>query len=192
MNGAELMCAFDKCRKPFWVSIYYVKRGARYCSRKCSACAAQSDTVVTRFWERVAKTPSGCWFWEGAVDAEGYGKLMIAGKCRKAHQVAFEFAGGERVSGNLGILHSCDNRRCVNPSHLRLGEQCDNIKDMIIRNRMPRGERRAWAKLTDNAVRTIRSEAAAGVKLGVLATRFGVHEGTIGSVVRRETWTHVL
>lgn len=76
-----------------------------------------------------------CWIWNGPMASLGYGCLRAEnGKIEKAHRISYIGFVGEIEDGNM-ILHSCDNRSCINPSHLRQGNQSDNMKDMWNRNR---------------------------------------------------------
>jgi hypothetical protein len=97
-----------------------------------------ASPVETRFWNRVIETPSGCWEWQGTRNEHGYGGVSVEGKWRKAHQVAWELTHGERPPG-VGVLHTCDNPPCVNPAHLFLGTQAENVQDMIAKGRAARG-----------------------------------------------------
>ena len=83
------------------------------------------------FWERVEKTP-GCWFWRGATSTQGgYGYYIAGhmGRKQRAHRVAWELTYGPIPEG-LVVMHLCDNPICVNPDHLELGTQADNVEDM--------------------------------------------------------------
>ena len=76
-----------------------------------------------------------CWIWNGPMASRGYGCLRaVNGKIEKAHRISYLGFVGEIENGNM-ILHSCDNRACINPAHLRQGNQSDNMKDMWNRNR---------------------------------------------------------
>jgi hypothetical protein len=76
-----------------------------------------------------------CWVWNGPMASRGYGCLRaVGGKIEKAHRISYMAFVGD-IDGENMILHSCDNRACVNPSHLRQGNQSDNMKDMWARNR---------------------------------------------------------
>lgn len=77
---------------------------------------------------------TGCIEWIGVTNGTGYGKLEINKKTYSAHIISFELFKGNRESG-LQVLHTCDNRKCINPDHLFLGTQSDNMFDMHSKGR---------------------------------------------------------
>ena len=85
------------------------------------------------FWSKVNKT-LGCWIWKGYVTKGGYGTLTVNSITTFAHRFSWELHNGPIPYG-LYVLHKCDNPSCVNPSHLYLGTQADNLVDMVQRNR---------------------------------------------------------
>lgn len=91
-----------------------------------------------RFFTKVHKN-EGCWNWSGATMPNGYGLIRSAGgrggNTTLAHRVSYEIHSGSKIPNGLYVLHRCDNRRCVNPEHLFLGTQKDNIRDMIAKGR---------------------------------------------------------
>jgi len=94
-----------------------------------------SKGVLTAFSMKVDKRDHDkCWEWLGAKDYGGYGQVRIWGKQMKAHRASWEFFFGPIPNG-LSVLHKCDNPSCVNPYHLFLGDQCDNITDCVIKGR---------------------------------------------------------
>jgi hypothetical protein len=95
-------------------------------------------TVAERFFQKVrAAAEGGCHIWGGARNVWGYGRLKRGGRMYAAHRVAWEMKCGPIPAGLL-VLHRCDNRLCVNPDHLFLGTQYDNMCDMRAKGRFRR------------------------------------------------------
>src|SRR5437764_13267743 len=82
---------------------------------------------------------TGCWVWRGAIVRGGYGTIYFRGKYRRAHRVAWELYKGEIPLG-MKACHMCDNPPCINPSHLFLGTNHDNVLDKVRKNRHIKGE----------------------------------------------------
>lgn len=92
-----------------------------------------------RFHETLSQGgPNGCWVWNGASGQNGYGQIKSFGKIVSAHRFAFELYKGPIPEGQE-ILHSCDNKLCVNPDHLRAGTHAENMAEAGERDLMPRG-----------------------------------------------------
>jgi len=101
----------------------------KFCSSKCQGTARRIP-LVDRFWSKV-KPQKGCWLWLGKKNALGYG---ILDPNIRAHRIAWELMRGPIPNG-LCVLHCCDNPGCMNPDHLFLGSQLDNIDDMVSKGR---------------------------------------------------------
>jgi hypothetical protein len=96
-------------------------------------------SLEQRFWSKVEiREPDVCWLWTASVNNRGYGRFWITGQIVLAHRVSFKLHKGS-LDPNLNVLHSCDERRCQNPTHLFQGTQLDNIHDMVAK-----GRHRGW------------------------------------------------
>lgn len=148
-----------------------------------------ADVRLDRFWSNVARGDEDeCWEWRALRDAHGYGRAKIMGRTYRAHRLALAFA---TRSEPTVVLHRCDNPPCCNPAHLVGGTQADNMRDMAAKGRAARGERRWRASLTREVVLEARRLHADGQTIRSIAQQFGVDEGAIGRVTRREYWKHV-
>ena len=153
----------------------------------------EKHDMATRFWEKVHKTDS-CWVWESAIFKQtGYGAFSINNKPYNAHRVSWELTNGIIPTGSY-ILHHCDNRRCVNPSHLFIGTQKQNIEDCRQKGRLGNksrpGEINGSARLTANDVAFIKLQLL-HYQHGMsrkLARQFGISDTAIHSIKSGKTW----
>ena len=149
---------------------------------------------MMKFWEKVKKT-EGCWEWRAATFGNGYGHFAVGNQDNLAHRFSWRLKNGEIPDGLL-VCHECDNRLCVNPKHLWLGTQKDNLRDMDRKGRRVnvnlRGERHGGSKLTEKQVLQMRSKfSSGGITLNELGAQFGVTGVMAGKIVRRRAWTHL-
>lgn len=226
MSKKRLARVCRNCNSHF--EIYpYKAATARYCSRVCADKGKSIDSrnierMAARFWKYVDRRgPVECWPWIGASGAYGYGSFGWGGRCTAtgyaitafAHRFALAVETGRigpdmRITTDLYALHSCDNRKCCNPAHLRWGTHLENIQDMVERGRVqkgethysflrpeavPRGERRRGSKLTNHDVYAIRRRFdRGGVTAPQLSEEYGVSRASIDDILQRRTWRHIV
>jgi hypothetical protein len=146
-----------------------------------------------RFWEKVDKKGENeCWNWLAFVHPTGYGKIAINRKMYHAHRISWELTNGKIPEG-MFVLHKCDNRKCVNPDHLFLGSNKDNMKDMVNKGRGKhpdnRGERHGLHKLTEENVRKIREIYKTKVYTQEeIGNMFGIKRQQVSTIILRKTW----
>jgi len=138
--------------------------------------------------------PSACWIWKGNINSNGYGRFVIGNKHKLAHRVSFELFVGNIPDGQ-NVCHTCDDRLCVNPHHLWLGSQSENLADAVSKGRLTppdtRGERNGNRKLTASDVSKIRDMFKSGIKRFLIARHYNVSPSTIGEIISNKTWKEV-
>lgn len=147
--------------------------------------------AIKRLLGGVTVQPNGCWNFGDAMS--GYTTLGRGMDEPSAHRFSYEFHKGEIPDG-LYVLHSCDNKRCVNPDHLHVGTAADNMREKIERKRHRFGEEHGNARLTDEIVRLCRARHVRGCKVNgikAMADEVGVSDTALASAVHGKTWSHV-
>jgi hypothetical protein len=176
----------------------------RQASAGLSARSHQEGVAVTRpnrrgrfsdypdtFDDFYTRSEDGCWEWTRFICPAGYGRYRKS----NAHRVAFERANGPIPDG-LFVCHTCDNRRCVNPSHLFLGTHADNMRDMAVKGRAV-GHPGRWlgsncgaAKLTEEQAKEILS-LRGKLTCRQIGRRFGITHGAVSKIHIGQRWPHL-
>jgi len=150
------------------------------------------ETVQWYIDNKVVVTEDGCWEMPDVVhNTKGYAQIGFDGRLHRAHRLFYVALVGEIPDG-LHVCHACDNGGCVNPDHLWLGTQADNMADMAQKGRAARGEVNVKAKLTEEKVLEIRRlYATGGYTQQEIAAEFGVARAHVSHIVNGRHWTHV-
>ena len=169
--------------------------------------AAQEKTVVKpsdreRLEEKMKfLADDECWPWLGAIQKQtGYGAFRLHGTVVTANRAVLELISGFDMNG-LVARHKCDNRGCVNPSHLEPGTQAENVNDAVIRGRLCKGQARVDAALNSKSValrKMTEEEAFSAFKMveggqsrREVGAQFGVTKGAIDKMMSGDSWSHI-
>ena len=170
------------------------------------------DKLLEQFHSSYQVTDSGCWLWTGYKSGR-YGGFY---KQAKAHRWSYETFVGPIPDGKV-VCHKCDTPLCVNPAHLWVGSQKDNVQDMIAKgrqtkvfgprpwnsrpgdlnpsrvhkHRMPRGEKVNTAKLTAEQVVKIRELRKSGLTYSEIGRQYGVTYVCIQAIATGKSWAHI-
>jgi len=150
------------------------------------------QTLEEAFWANTkVKSNTECWEWQSKSIASGYGLIWACGSHITAHRFSYELHYGPIPPG-MSCLHSCDNKLCVNPHHLRIGTTQDNVNDAIERRLLwDESGKHPCAKLSPQEIVAIRGLADSGADYKSIAAIYDVDPTNIGCIVRGETWKHI-
>jgi len=138
---------------------------------------------------------SGCIEWQGATTTHGYGQLSMNGEIFYTHRLSYEIYKGE-IEDGLQINHRCHNECCVNPEHLYMGTQQENVRDAVVEGEYVSnfgiGDEHFNSKLCEDDVIELRKLYSTGdYTYEELGRKFNVNENTVGEAIRGDTWSHV-
>lgn len=194
-RGAEFVESpcdyFEECGRGAWAKgmclMHYKRVWRGGVAERPSRLAAGATLESALKYHGWVVTDAGCWEWQGPVaNWGGYGVVYNKGQTLTASRVAYEVWKGVHP-GELFVCHTCDNRICINPDHLWLGTNEDNMRDMRGKGRS--GESRRV--MTDEAVRSMREDRLNGETYAELSRKYGVSKLQVKNICDRKAWIHV-
>ena len=166
----------------------YGKKGIKSCG-----CIREKRYGKGRFTkefikDRVSNNENDCWIWNGSKHRQGYGHIRYNGKTALAHRVSWMIYNGG-ISEGIKVCHYCDEPSCVNPEHLFLGTQLDNVEDCIKKGRFTRNiPKTRRIKLNWEQVHQIKTLHGEGMKRKELEKKFNVSQTCIAKILTGVSW----
>ena len=194
-------CAY--CKKDYEHNKNY--NPSKYCSRECTTTSRRltdeelKDSVRKRFYSKfIAGIIDECWEWKAYKNKSGYGVMRYGSKRGNnalAHRISYLLNMGEIPSG-LFVMHTCDNPPCVNPSHLRLGTNQDNVDDMVNKGRhyakyLKGQSNLSRAIITANIARNVKIDLTNNIKAKEIADKYAISKHIVWDIKREKTWKHI-
>jgi hypothetical protein len=153
-------------------------------------------SINERFWSKVDRRGENeCWNWTARLTSFGYGRIGTGGRygdMMHAHRASYLIHYGPIPDG-LVVMHICDNRRCVNPAHLKLGTQADNLRDMYDKHRnapnpsMP-GNLHPQAISVDVVQEALRLRKY-GLTQEQVAEKLNISKGSVYNIDKKKHWS---
>jgi hypothetical protein len=119
----------------------------------------------------------------------GYGFVNLNGRHLLFHRAMWTLSKGPIPKG-MCVCHKCDNPACGEPTHLFLGTQSDNMKDMAIKKRAAHGERHHNSRITSDTVKEIRRQASLGISQRSIGKNLGLGQSHVNSILKGRLWRH--
>ena len=145
------------------------------------------DILITNI-----KIFNNCWEWQGTKTTDGYGIFYHDKIIYYTHRLSYELFV-DKIPDGLQILHSCDNPCCINPEHLRVGTNYDNVQDRQAKNRQAKGISHGRHKLTENEVLEIKRLYSTGkYTQQELSDNFNMSRSHICNIINNKFWKHII
>jgi len=154
------------------------------------------NTDKNRFYSNIIiNDETECLEWKGTIKSNGYGQFKnLNKKWFHAHRYSYELFIG-KIPEKMCVCHCCDNRKCINPSHLFIGTKKDNTQDMIKKNRQAYvsspGERNGRAKLKYCDIINIRKYLDSGMNCTKISKIYNVSISAINRIQLNKSWRNI-
>lgn len=150
---------------------------------------ALDPTIAKVLEQHKVDTSGSCWLWTKRTDTHGYAQAKLDGRVQLVHRFVCRVATGEDITGKV-VMHTCDTPRCINPAHLRIGTQLDNIRDRVLkgRNGACRGDDAPWSKMNSEAVKRLREDFARGRNRNEISQAYGISKTQMYRIAYKESW----
>ena len=140
------------------------------------------------FREKFDKLSNGCWHWNAGKNQNGYGRVRIKGVFYTSHIFSYCLFNND-YTPDLKVCHKCDNPSCVNPKHLFLATQKENMQDASKKGRLGHNY---YRKLSDDDVRLIRLLASQGMNRQQIAAQFDIHYAHVNEIISYKKHKNVI
>jgi len=188
------ICSIPGCGKPEKVksrqlcNLHY-RRFQRH-GDPTAGMAVQVPSADKIKWleDHVAHTSQECLIWPFALNGDGYGTLNVGRQRQKAHRLMCEFAHGPTPDASLDCAHSCGNRPCVNPKHLRWATRLENVADAKEHGTLCKGSKNHMTPLSETDVLEICRLKDSGVKNMHIAEQFCIRRSTVTQILNGSNW----
>lgn len=178
----------------FAVAFVSAQSGVKEFMQRTSEELGVSPAWLEYFLTRTKPGDRGCILWCMHTDKLGYGRAGRRGGEVKAHRISYALQFGP-ISRSIKVLHGCDTRNCINPFHLSLGTQAENVADMMKKGRhrcIPMfGAANPASRINEQTVLGVRRAVRDGDSQKTVSARFGLRPMHVSRIVRRELWPHV-
>ncbi len=171
-------------------SVEILKRQEEYINKFIKEHPSCDKNLIWRFFSKVnIKGEDECWEWLNCTNSGKYGLFNYQNKPCLSHRISY-IIYHESILNNMDVLHRCDNTFCVNPNHLFLGTQIDNMIDRTNKNRgyIPSGEKNKWAKYTWKEIKEIRKDSINGMSAYEICGKYKIPLTTVYYITNNKSW----
>lgn len=178
---SDRICSVDGCQGQNHARGFCDRHYRRF--RRCGT--TDFRTREEYFWIKVDRRgPDECWPWTGCLRPDGYGSFWTGSRVTSSSRAAYELLVSPIAAG-LSVLHACDNPACVNPAHLSLGTNAENMAQMARRKRQHRGP------VNEDIALRVRAAAVLGRRQASIAFCSGLSPQKVSRIILGEIWAHV-